>query len=133
MNTLEAVKDFILSACDYDKPLSLEDDILAKIGITGDDTDDFLNDFANRFDVDLSKYIWYFHTEEEGFPSLFFKSPDQMVNRIPITVQILIDTIETKIWAVEYPDHDVPSVRKDVAFNWVVIVFMIVVGIFAVL
>jgi len=82
----------------------------------GDDIDELLEDFVTRFDVDMSGYLWYFHTGEEGGPSLgslLFKPPHQRVEEIPITVAMLRDAANSGRWAVDYPDHEAPGVRYD--------------------
>ena len=130
MDTTAIVREFIWKTCDYDKPLSVEDDIFELIRITGDDADDFIWEFADAFGVDMSNYLWYFHHEEEGgidFGSVFFKTPDRRVSRIPITIKILADAITSKKWVVQHPDHQVPNVRKDVVANWFVLIILPVV------
>lgn len=66
-------------------------DVFGQLGIEGDDAFEFIEAFANRFSVDMSGYRWYFHHAEEGMNtgSLFFRSPDQWVERIAITPTIL--------------------------------------------
>ena len=61
-------------------------------GIYGDDTDEFLSDFIRRFNVDMSKYLWYFHTEEESghFFGWLFPPPNARVEHIPVTIRLLI-------------------------------------------
>ena len=120
MDAIERAREFVAETCDFPDALSLNEDILRRVGITGDDADDFMLDFSERFGVDLSDYRWYFHSEEEGYSigSLFFKSPDRMVSRIPITLEILAASIELQRWSVDYPDHDLPSFRKDTAADW---------------
>ena len=127
MDTNAIVREFILETCDYDKPLSLQDDIFESIRITGDDADDFIRQFADTFDVDMSDYLWYFHHEEEGgldVGSLFFKTPNRRVSRIPITIKVLADSITSKNWAVQYPDHQIPNTRKDVIANWMLLTIL---------
>lgn len=130
MDTIALVRKFISEECDYDKPLTLQDDIFDHIRITGEDTVDFIREFSESFDVDMSSYLWYFHTEEEGIVNVggsLFKSPDRMVSRIPITIQMLADSIKTKEWAIQYPDHQIPKVRKDFVANWIVLIMLPVV------
>ncbi|MEO0452419.1 MAG: DUF1493 family protein [Pseudomonadota bacterium] len=131
MDTIEAAREFVAEACDYPDYLSPSDDILRKLRITGDDTDDFMIEFGQRFDVDLSNYNWYFHTEEEGYSigSLFFKSLDRRVARIPITLEILANSIETKKWSVHYPEHTLPPFRKDLAVDRTLVIVALIFAI----
>ena len=133
MDTIALVRAFIAKECDYDGALSLDDDVFYRLGITGDDSDDFLESFAKTFDIDTSGYLWYFHSEEEGFSVVPFKPPNQLVDRIPITIQVLAESVEAKVWTVVYPDHDMPASRLDVAFHWFFFVVLISLVIYLVL
>lgn len=99
-------------------------DVFGQLGIEGDDAFEFIEAFANRFSVDMSGYRWYFHHAEEGVNtgSLFFRSPDQRVERIAITPDILGEAIRTKRWPLQYPTHKVPSVRWDTRLNQAIVV-----------
>lgn len=131
MNAIDAAREFVADACDYPDLLSLSDDILREIRMTGDDAADFMLEFGQRFDVDLSSYRWYFHTEEEGYSigSLLFKSPNQRVTRIPITLETLANSIETKRWSVEYPDHTLPRFRRDLAIDRALVITALIFAI----
>jgi len=52
------------------------DDIEEDLGCTGDDFDELMMAYADQFKVDMSSYLWYFHTVEEGswnsFGGMFF-------------------------------------------------------------
>ena len=125
MDEFSRISRFILDECDYDAPVDPDEDIFRRIGLTGDDADEFVSAFEKTFDVDMRNYLWYFHSEEEGglgLGGLFFKSPDRLVTRIPITLRILSDSIDAKEWSVQYPDHTLPKVRRDLALNWVFVV-----------
>lgn len=122
MDGFSRVSRFISDECDYDSYIDPDEDIFNRVGITGDDADDFIIAFEKTFDVDMRNYLWYFHSEEEGgldLGGLFFKSPDRLVTRIPITPRVLSDSIAAKKWTVHYPEHTAPNVRRDLALNWV--------------
>ncbi|MEO1322289.1 MAG: DUF1493 family protein [Pseudomonadota bacterium] len=124
MDNYSRISQFISDECDYDNPINPDEDIFRRIGITGDDADAFLIAFETTFDVDMRNYVWYFHSEQEGgldFGGLFFRSPDRLVTRIPITPRILSNSINAKMWSVQYPDHTMPKVRRDLAANWIFI------------
>ncbi|MEL7110022.1 MAG: DUF1493 family protein [Pseudomonadota bacterium] len=115
-----SIKQFISDECDYDRDLDPDDDVFQRVGITGDDADEFIRAFETTFDVDMEHYLWYFHTEEEGafnIGGLFFKSPDRLVSRIPITQRVLLDSVRAGQWCIEYPDHSIPETRRDLSFN----------------
>jgi hypothetical protein len=100
------------------EPVTLQTSLQDDLGIWGDDLDEFLTLFASRYQVDMSKYLWYFHTQEEGvnFGASIHKSPDQLAPYIPITVQVLHDSANCGEWSVVYPKHTVPK-RMDLAVS----------------
>lgn len=55
-------------------------DVFSEVGIDGDDCNKFLLKYAERYSVDMSNFLWYFHYQEEGsinsIGKLFFKSPN---------------------------------------------------------
>jgi hypothetical protein len=124
MTPIELAAKFVAEECDFDDLLAPEEDILKRIGVTGDDAVEFIDSFAARFEVDMSKFLWYFHHDEEGlnFGGSIFESPDQKVKRIPITLNLLADAITLKTWPVEYPEHEVPASRPDLFINRIVVV-----------
>jgi hypothetical protein len=115
-----AVRDFLRERGHWDgkKPL-LEADLFHDLGIDGDDAFKFVDDFFRKFEIDGETYRWYFHHGEEGqnFGSLFFSSPHQRVERIPITLNALADAIDIKRWPIKYPPHELPAERRDLQIN----------------
>jgi hypothetical protein len=101
---------------------SLQDDI----GLYGDDIDDLMLEYSTRFGVDLTDYLWYFHTGEEGWNigGLFFAPPNARVREIPITVGMLHRFATQGRWAIEYPKHDLPRWRLDILINLVVVILV---------
>jgi hypothetical protein len=120
--TLAEVIAFVRAECVSDGPLN-ETTALQDLGVYGDDMDDFMRKFADRFDVDLSGYRWYFHTGEEGFNPIWFfiRPPNRLVEEIPITLAVLLESARRKLWAIEYPPHTLPRVRWDVVLTWVMV------------
>jgi hypothetical protein len=102
-------------------------DLFEVFGIEGDDASEFMEAFAAQFGVDMSDYRWYFHHSEEGqnVGSVFFHPPDRRVQRIPITMHLLLEAIETKQWPVHYPEHVLPRVRWDVRFNQLLVLLFL--------
>lgn len=103
---------------------SVDTDVFGALGVEGDDAFQFMDSFIARFDVDAGKYRWYFHHGEEGwnFGGVFFRPPYRRVERMPLTASILIEAIETKDWPLQYPEHELPSVRWDIRLNQLLIV-----------
>jgi len=88
-------------------------------GLVGDDFLELMEAYSKRFGVEMEKYRWYFHHEEEGwnFGGLFFKPPNRRVKRIPITPQMLTNFARHGKWNLEYPEHHIPKKRVDILFN----------------
>jgi hypothetical protein len=99
-------------------------DIWGDMGVVGDDFHEMMENYSKQYDVDLSGYLWYFHTDEEGtnIGGLFFKPPYQRVKRIAVTPKMLADFIQTKKWLVNYPPHEIPKKRIDLTINLLVLV-----------
>lgn len=102
-------------------PITAKTDIYKDLGTVGDDFFELIEKYALRFKVDISTFLWCFHSEEEGqnFGSLFFKPPDARVERIPITPYLLAKFVETKKWEIDYPPHELPEIRYDMIVNQV--------------
>jgi len=100
------------------EPLPGDTDLFERLRIDGDDASEFIQQFAAKFDVDVTNFRWYFHHGEEGFnlAALFFRSPDRRVQRIPIMPDVLLEAIRTKHWPLQYPEHRLPKVRWDTVF-----------------
>jgi Protein of unknown function (DUF1493) len=103
-------------------------DIFKDMAVIGDDFHDMIEDYAKRYNVDMSDYLWYFHADEEGFTSIggqFFKPPYERVKRIPVTPQMLADFSVTKKWKVDYPPHKIPKQRWDLTINRIIVISFI--------
>lgn len=133
MTTFDETTSFIRDRTGYRKSIEQDDNLDRDIGVYGDDMADFLDAYAERFDVDMSGYLWYFHTGEEGqnIGALFFASPNARVEHIPVTPALLLRRARLGTWDVDYPDHDVPDRRLDIRVNQaiaVVVLTALVVG-----
>jgi Protein of unknown function (DUF1493) len=117
--TFEEVAAFVREETGFCGPLTEATSLQWDIGLSGDDVDTFLTAYAKRFGVDLSGYLWYFHTEDEGLNlgELFFPPPNVRVREIPITVGMLHAFAQLSRWAVEYPQHKLPQSRWDIRLN----------------
>lgn len=105
-------------------PATGDADVFDICHIDGDDAFGFMDAFGERFGVDLENYRWYFHHGEEGsnFGGIFFKPPYRRVQRMPITPDTLIEAIETRLWPLRYPPHELPTVRWDIRINQLMLV-----------
>ncbi|MBX2978859.1 MAG: DUF1493 family protein [Flavobacteriales bacterium] len=76
--------------------IKMDTDIEADLSCTGDDFHELMDTYSKQFNVDMSEYIWYFHTQEEGFNigSMLFAPPNERVERIPVTPVMLIKFAE---------------------------------------
>jgi hypothetical protein len=120
--TLENIIDFIVDTTGF-KSINPNTDIVIDVGCSGDDWHELIDKYSEKFSVDISNYLWYFHTHEEGLGSIggiIFKSPDQRVRRIKITPKDLFNMAQIGIWNLDYPDHFIPKKRHDLTINMVV-------------
>ena len=114
-----SLAEFLKQFWNVRQQLPGDTDLFGILGICGDDADEFIEQFSARFGVDFTGYLWYFHHRDETFfnpGALFFKRPDQLVPRIPITPDVLLEAIRTKRWSLQYPEHRLPVARWDVIF-----------------
>lgn len=104
-------------------------DIWKDMGVKGDDFHEMMDNYSKLYEVDLSNYLWYFHTDEEGYGigGLLSKPPYERVERIPVTPQMLADFIVTKKWNIDYPPHVFPEKRIDLKIN-VIVTILIAIG-----
>ena len=98
------------------------DDLFFDLRISGDDFHELMEEFATTFKVDMSNYLWYFHTNEEGqnIGGVFFKPPYNRVNHIPVTPAMLLDFANAGHWQIQYPEHQLPKYRWDMVISYVV-------------
>lgn len=132
MATLKDIYDFIadVSGVKVDK-LKPDSDLNVDLGIEGDDFFELEAEFERVFSIDMSKYRWYFHHGEEGGLSigrLFFKPPYSRVERMPITPELLLISVNLRRWPITYPEHHIPTQRLDIVFDKIFFGIMAVVG-----
>lgn len=118
MYTQEEINELIRAKTGVDD-VQPSDDLRYDLGVWGDDLHELLAEYANTFSVDMSGYLWYFHTEEEGqnFGGGFFKPPNERVKHIPITPALLLDMANKGRWDMIYPEHRLPKRRWDIIIN----------------
>ena len=129
MTETKEIIDFVRSETGHREDMTDNTTLQDDIGIWGDDVSELLENYAKRFSVDMSSFLWYFHTREEGTSpgSLFFKPPNERVEQIPITVAMLRDFANTGTWSVVYPDHYIPKRRTDLLINLIITLTVVIV------
>ena len=129
MTETKDIIDFVRSETGYHEDMTDNTTLQDDIGIWGDDVFELLENYAERFSVDMSSFLWYFHTREEGrnLGGLFFKEPNERVEQIPITVAMLCDFANTGIWSVVYPDHHIPKRRIDLLISSIIFLTVVIV------
>lgn len=111
------------------KKVAEDSDIENDLGCYGDDFHDLIEKYSKRFNVDMTTYLWYFHTGEEGGGSiggLFFKPPNSRVERISITPKMLLEFAENGKWNVKYPEHKIPEKRYDILINQIILAVVVI-------
>lgn len=103
--------------------ISLETDLYADLGIVGDDFHELIEKFAETYQVNMEKYLWYFHCDEEGWNigAFFFPPPYDQVERIAITPEVLCAAANNGSWPIEYPEHKLTERRNDLFVNKVLL------------
>src|SRR5688572_29983669 len=98
---------------------NLQSEINSELGLVGDDFHEMIAEFSRKFKVDMTSYLWYYHTKEEGhnLGSFFFKAPNERVERISVTPQMLLDFANQGKWTIEYPSDTPKKIRYDIILN----------------
>lgn len=109
------------TGCDDVNPNS---DIENDLGCYGDDFHELIDEYSKKFHVDMTSYLWYFHTSEKGnsIGGSFFKAPYERVNRIHVTPNLLLDFANKGKWDLQYPEHSIPKRRYDLLINIILLV-----------
>ena len=105
-----------------------ETDIFSDLGCVGDDFHELIDEYAKRFSIDMSGYLWFFHADEEGISvgGLFFKPPYEKVKRIPITPTILLHYANEGKWSMKYPAYKLPKRRFDLIINLITVIVVVI-------
>lgn len=101
---------------------SLDDtDIYEELGVTGDDFHELIGKYTEKYHVDMSSYLWYFHTNTEGgcFGEAFKTPPHQEINRIAVTPKMLSKFSQKRKWGIEYPPHSIHESRQASALTFI--------------
>lgn len=130
MQELADITAFVADETGLDRSwLTPERDIFGRGGISGDDCDELLRSLSERYQIDMSKHLWYFHHAEEAsfnLGGLFFKPPNARVTHIPVTPTLLLEAATSGHWPVTYPHHRLPKRRYDMWLNAIIACAIIV-------
>lgn len=108
-------------------------DVFWELGLWCVDCNSFLEEYAEKFKVNMDNYLWYFHADEEGINlgALLLKPPNKIVKRIPITPKMLQEFADKGEWQIDYHPHKLPNYRYDLIFNpscFILSIILFVVG-----
>jgi len=127
MYSHDDIEDFLRTQTGHRGSITPSTTLQRDIGVAGDDMHDLFDAYAERFSVDMTRCLWYFHTEEEGWSigSLFVKPPYKRVKRIPITAEMLLRFANSGQWAIPYPKHSLPRRREDLEIDRIVMILIV--------
>ena len=122
LNTFDEIVVLIREQTRFDGPLTPDTALQTDLGLEADELYEFMAEFGRRFAVNLEGFVWYFHGSEDMFNpgGLIFRPPFRRVERIPITVGMLVGFVERGRWDLVYPRHVVPSLPWDIIITWVI-------------
>ncbi len=128
MHTIYEIIEFVRNET-ASKIVSFDSDIERDLGCTGDDFPELMDKYSKKYNVEMANYLWYFHHAEEGnsFGSNFFSAPNEIVNHIPVTPNLLLKFAENGKWNLKYPEHKLPKRRYDLIANQIFL-FLVAVG-----
>lgn len=130
MNIEEKLYALIRKYCGEATQLHKDLELFKDLGIAGDDFHEFMEEYAQAFNVDMSGYLWYFHADEEGvgfLGGIFCPPPYKRVGHIPVTPAVLKRCAESGVWDIEYPEHVLPRQRYDVVINKIIVLGLLIV------
>ncbi|MCB1336990.1 MAG: DUF1493 family protein [Maritimibacter sp.] len=108
-----------------------DDDLLGAFGMEGDDAAEFLEAFADRFGVELSGLLPYFHYVEDARqrrPRVYPVAPDgARLPMRPITLADLVAAAEAGRWTLSYPPHELREAIGAKIKRWLVVGFFLAV------
>jgi len=127
MQKIEEIIEFIKSKSCVDE-VNIDSDIFKDLSMYGDDFHELIEEFSINYSVDMSKYLWYFHADEEGqnIGGVFFDPPYKMVKRIPVTPTMLSDFATKGVWYINYPEHSIPKKRYDLLINKIILIVFVI-------
>ena len=105
-------------------------DIEKDLGCTGDDFFELMEAYAKRFKVDMSGFLWYFHTHDESMATLNplpSHPASAQVERIPVTLNVLVEKAMLGKWDLTYPPHALQPTctRSERIVQWLFLAILI--------
>lgn len=95
---IECVQETFEFGANAFKDLSLSTDLNRQLGIEGDDANELMPEFFQRFSVDLGNYDAYRYFVPEGYDLLSFRRGQDRRGKIPIKLGMLYLAAITKTW-----------------------------------
>ncbi|KWS34969.1 DUF1493 family protein [Pseudomonas syringae] len=80
------------------KSFSLATDVARDMGVDGDDSNDLMVEFFERFSIDLNDYDPYRYFLEEGFNFFSFRRAKDRRGNIPLRVGMLYLALKARRW-----------------------------------
>ncbi len=77
---------------------SLATDVARDMGVDGDDANDLMVEFFERFSIDLNDYDPYRYFLEEGFNLFSFRRAKDRRGNIPLRVGMLYSALKARRW-----------------------------------
>ncbi|QVK32106.1 DUF1493 family protein [Pseudomonas syringae] len=77
---------------------SLATDVARAMGVDGDDANDLMVEFFERFSIDLNDYDPYRYFLEEGFNFFSFRRAKDRRGNIPLRVGMLYSALKARRW-----------------------------------
>ncbi|WP_296265883.1 DUF1493 family protein [Pseudomonas sp. UBA6562] len=88
---------------------SLATDVARDLGVDGDDANELMVEFFERFSIELNDYDPYRYFVEEGFNIFFFRRAKDRRGNIPLRVGMLYLALREKRWDMQGFERDVFS------------------------
>ena len=87
MPTFDEVAELVRKRTGHAGPLTPATTLRDDLGVYGNVMTDLMADYAKRFGVEMSGYLWYFHSAEEGVNPLWavFPPPNARVPHVKVT------------------------------------------------
>ncbi|MCI3947743.1 hypothetical protein K0038_04849 [Pseudomonas syringae] len=103
--------------------LSLATDINRELGIEGDDANELMPEFFERFSINIDNYDPYRYFVPEGYDFFSFRRGKDRRGKIPITLGMLYLAAKRKIWdtkeleSVEFSSAPLYNCTADIPLN----------------
>ena len=109
------IVDFAQSFSGRSQGCGDHEDLLATLAFDGDDASAFIEGFAEKYSVDMSAFLWFFHYNADEPPNFRRLRPVDREGKtfedIPLTPRLLADAANLGHWPLEYPVHKMQASR----------------------